>query len=395
MKVLHISPWYAPAWASGGTAVAATNLCEELSKQGIDISVFTTTDMGGEKKISESTIHEERRGVSVTYFSCGIFGSTKRQAALSWELCIAIIKNTRKFDLVHIHSTRHIYGLAASYACRRANVPYIITPHASLMDFWVTSVGTSFFKKPYLKLIEKIVLSNANSLHYLSDFERSSSRKWSYNSSSVVIPNGIHSTEFEIDSTINRTKKPIKLIHVGRVHPQKNTLAMIQAVGEFPASDVLLDIVGAVGDESFYKECTSFIDSNNVKNIRFLGFKPFDDVQKLYMSYDLFCMPSLCEGVSMALIEAASWGLPCLVSNQVGNHVEIAEDNAGLICETRVDSIIANLNRLLEDEKLLPLLKKGALDSSRKRYSLVKNVSSLKREYTLLLQFMGNDLRGQ
>ena len=87
----------------------------------------------------------------------------------------------------------------------------------------------------------------------------------------------------------------------------------------------------------------------------------------------------------MALIEAASWGLPCLVSNQVGNHVEIAEDNAGLICEIGVDSFRANLNRLLENKRLLPLLKKGALDSSRERYSLAKNVSSLKREYTKLL----------
>ena len=388
MKILHICPWYAPAWASGGTAVAATNLCEELSRQGVDVSVFTTTDMGGQKKISEGTIHNERHGVNVTYFSCGIFGSTKRQAALSWDLCIGIIKHAGEFDLVHIHSTRHLYGLAASFACRRANVPYIITPHASLMDFWVTSVGTSFFKKPYLKLVEKVVLRNANSLHYLSEFERLSSRKWSYNRSSVIIPNGIHPTEFEIDATKNHTQRPIKLVHVGRVHPQKNTLAMIQAVGKFSASDVSLDIIGAVGDESFYKECTSFIESNNVKNIRFLGFKPFDEVQKLYMSYDLFCMPSLCEGVSMALIGAASWGLPCSVSNQVGNHVEIAEDNAGLICETGVDSIRANLNILLEDEKLLSLLKKGAVDSSRARYCLAKNVSSLKREYTKVLQSM-------
>ena len=106
------------------------------------------------------------------------------------------------------------------------------------------------------------------------------------------------------------------------------------------------------------------------------------------MSYDLFCMPSLCEGVSMALIEAASWGLPCLVSNQVGNHIEIVEDNAGLICETGVDSIRANINILLEDEKLLHLLKKGAVDSTRARYCLVKNVSSLNREYTKVLQSM-------
>ena len=385
MKVLHISPWYAPAWASGGTAVAAANLCEELSEQGVDVSVFTTTDMGGGKKISESTTHDKRNGVSVDYFSCGIFGSTKRQAALSWQLCIAIIKHAGKFDLVHIHSTRHIYGLAVSFACRRAKVPYIITPHASLMDFWVTSVGTSVLKKPYLKFIEKLVLSNAHGLHYLSNYEKESSKKWSCNSSSVIIANGIRSTQIEIDSTEDSTRKPIKLIHVGRVHPQKNTLALIQAVAGLPPSEVSLDIIGAVDDESFYKRCTNFIDSNNIKNIRFLGFQPFDTVQKLYASYDLFCMPSLCEGVSMALIEAASWGLPCLVSNQVGNHVEIANDEAGLVCGTDTNDITNALVRVLQDEQLLPLLSKGAIKSSKDRYSLVKNVSTLKQYYLELL----------
>ena len=53
-----------------------------------------------------------------------------------------------------------------------------------------------------------------------------------------------------------------------------------------------------------------------------------------------------------------------------------------------MDSIRANLNILLEDEKLLSLLKKGAVDSSRARYCLAKNVSSLKREYTKVLQSM-------
>ena len=67
----------------------------------------------------------------------------------------------------------------------------------------------------------------------------------------------------------------------------------------------------------------------------------YEDVQLKYKEYDLFCMPSLVEGVSMALIEAASAGLPSLVSENVGNYRTI-EDESGILCGLSSDSIKKN-----------------------------------------------------
>ena len=140
IKVLHITPWYAPAWSSGGTAVASANLCESLAKLNCNITVYTTLDAGGGKFLSKKFFHEIRNGVKVFYFNCGIFRSSFRSAALSLGMIIKIFSQAHNFDLIHIHSTRHIYGIVTLIICKILNKPYIVTPHGSLMKYWMNDI---------------------------------------------------------------------------------------------------------------------------------------------------------------------------------------------------------------------------------------------------------------
>ncbi|HAY62237.1 MAG TPA: glycosyltransferase family 1 protein, partial [Ruminococcaceae bacterium] len=49
--------------------------------------------------------------------------------------------------------------------------------------------------------------------------------------------------------------------------------------------------------------------------VLFLGVR--EDVPALLHAMDVFCMPSLYEGMPLAVLEAQAAGLPCLVSNGV------------------------------------------------------------------------------
>ena len=42
MKVLHVTPFYEPAWAYGGMARAAAALCRALVRRGHEVTVITT-----------------------------------------------------------------------------------------------------------------------------------------------------------------------------------------------------------------------------------------------------------------------------------------------------------------------------------------------------------------
>ena len=49
MKILHVTPWYEPAWSTGGTAISASNICRAQANLGHEVTVFTTTEAGNEK----------------------------------------------------------------------------------------------------------------------------------------------------------------------------------------------------------------------------------------------------------------------------------------------------------------------------------------------------------
>lgn len=384
MRILHVTPWYEPAWSSGGTAVSVSNICRGLVKLGADVCVLTTTDKGAGEVLSKQSFSDDLGGVKIYYSACGLPGISVRQGALSIDLCKNIVKMVPKFDLVHVHSTRHIYGVVAALTCVRAKVPYVITPHGSLMPWWIESIGSPFLKKMFIKLIDRFVLSSARSLHFLSEFEKISSSKWAFNSDSFVLPNGVKKQK---ETSVNCQKKQkLKLLHVGRIHPQKNTLELVKAVSQLSPEDVTLDIVGAVDDQSLYDACCDFLTTSNVTHIRFLGAKSLEDVHEAYKNYDLFCMPSVVEGVSMALIEASSFGLPALVSEFVGNHREIISDDSGVLTELNAKSIAAAITSIKNDPQKLEMLKLNALKSIDKRYDIDLVVVSLQNIYKEILK---------
>lgn len=385
MKILHITPWYEPAWASGGTAVAAANLCRSLARAGVDVTVFTTTDAGSGGRLYDEEHFADLGGVKIHYYPCGLGKMKVRQGALSLGLVKAILKCVKNFDLVHIHATRHIYGVVASSVCRRHNIPYIVTPHASLMKYWVEKIGNPIIKKIFILGIDRWVTKYAASMHYLSLLEAESSEKWAFNSRYVIAPNGVNQTPSPgVPTPLNR-EAPIKLIHVGRIHPQKNTLALVKAVLSFSSSELVLDIIGAVGDVDYHRQCLEAIAVSGNNNVSFLGSMNFDQVQDAYKRYDLFCMPSLVEGVSMALIEAASNGLPALITEYVGNCREIVSDGAGILTGLSPEEIVQSLSNLLANKDQLILLKRAARKSVEKRYNLEAVANVIMNKYKELL----------
>ena len=62
-----------------------------------------------------------------------------------------ICKEVPKHDLIHIHGTRHAFSFITAYYAKMYNKKYIITPHASLMQWWMDEIGNPFIKKFYMK----------------------------------------------------------------------------------------------------------------------------------------------------------------------------------------------------------------------------------------------------
>ena len=145
-----------------------------------------------------------------------------------------------------------------------------------------------------------------------------------------LIPNGIDTRRFSPspearEATRNSlgVDRNFVWLAVGRLVEQKNYSCLLRALAMLRGSDWIVLIAGSgplAG--SLQAECDRLKLTGRV---RFLGAD--EDIRRLYNAADGFVMSSNYEGLSIALLEAASMGLPAVVTD-VGGNAEVVADGA-------------------------------------------------------------------
>ncbi|HIF9133591.1 TPA: glycosyltransferase [Photobacterium damselae] len=186
---------------------------------------------------------------------------------------------------------------------------------------WSCMYNGGKFKKAFIK-IEKI-------LSYLTNTVLCVSEKDADNAINVININPdkikvVRNSVFPQKVRKMKDTKNLNILSVGRLaHPKRFDL-LIDAVNEI--NGVTLTVVGDGPDRSKYQAS---------KNIKFLGeIKSFSN----FYDYDLFSLISDSEGLPMSALEAASAGLPLLLSD-VGGCCELIDEN-GFITLNNKDEIV-------------------------------------------------------
>jgi glycosyltransferase EpsF len=135
----------------------------------------------------------------------------------------------------------------------------------------------------------------------------------------TVIRNAIDTSKFRFNAqTRERVRRELgvtdKLVigHVGRFMPQKNHTFLLDIFAEVHRKkpDSVLLLIGDGELRQAMEEKAEWLGLGD--SVMFLGAR--DDVHELYQAMDEFVLPSLYEGLAVVRVEAASAGLPCLVS---------------------------------------------------------------------------------
>lgn len=171
-----------------------------------------------------------------------------------------------------------------------------------------------------------------------------------YGRNAIYIPNGV--------SIPNRhpLKKMAKygitpkgyILSVSRLVRHKGIHYLIDAYRTLKDQGVQLPKLVIVGSSSFTDSYVAQLKQQAAsdKDIIFLGEKSGDELAELYSNAKLFVQPSEQEGLSLALLEAMSYGAPVLVS-------DIAENKEVLPCvgytfhNKNADSLATQLSSIL------------------------------------------------
>ena len=141
------------------------------------------------------------------------------------------------------------------------------------------------------------------------------------------------------------------ILYISRIeHPGKNHVRLIEAYGRLPravAEAHPLVIAGADWKDAETVHAAAAA-SPHAAFIRFTGFVPEGDLEKLWDAAGFYVFPSLFEGFGLSLVEAMARGIPCACSNN-GSLGEIAGDAALTFDPENAGEIADALLRLVSE----------------------------------------------
>lgn len=125
----------------------------------------------------------------------------------------------------------------------------------------------------------------------------------------------------EVRSELGVSDRTVAVGHIGRFAAQKNHEFLLDVFRRVVA-DGLDAILVLTGDGPLRTEMERKAKILGLSDkVRFLGQR--NDVGKLYQAFDVFCLPSLYEGLGIVAVEAQTAGLPTLLSSEVPREVDV------------------------------------------------------------------------
>jgi len=268
-------------------------------------------------------------------------------------------------DAVNTHLPFIYPTYAGAQMALRAGVPLFYHQHGGFNPGSLRF--RSMKKKLYLNLFEKPIMKRSTTLIALTEAERRSYRTLVGDKPCAVIPNGIDITAERLHAA-ERVKerfgidpKAPLILFMGRFHPQKGVQRLIEAFTLVAGRhrDAVLMIAGS--DEwNLMGRWRELAQSRQLGDrVLFPGMLDGEDKADVLSRADLFALPSLGEGFSMAVLEALASRTAVMLSPGC-NFPEAVAAGAGVVVEAEVNAMAAELSRLLGNPEALRAMGEAA-----------------------------------
>ena len=240
------------------------------------------------------------------------------------------------------------YNMTRSRLCAElifGKTPYIVIPRGELTKR--AQARKSLKKKLANLLICNAYAKKAAAIQYLTQQEYADSGG-SWNGRHMVIPNGI---SVPVKMKTDFCRQGIQCVFIGRIEPEQKGLDLLieacaAARETLIAASCIIRICGP-DREGRLADLKRLASQKRIETlIRFENAVYGEDKEHLLLESDVFILPSRFEGHSMALIEAMSYGLPCVVTTGSNMRAEVDASSAGWTAESTVDSLAKALTTM-------------------------------------------------
>lgn len=287
----------------------------------------------------------------------------------------ALESHADQIDVIHTHMLWDHTTWAAWQVAKKHNIPLVITPHGTLNERWRWN---SPHKRLYRDWVADRILREADKVHVLTLQEQDAIQDLGIPINPILIPNALPECLFADMPPASRTgKSPLPnerryFLYLGRIWGDKGLDLLPIAWASICQEYMDIDLVIAGPDYKNYQDILlKRIQNLGIKNrVHLTGPVYGEEKIALLQSADFFVLPSKSEGQSMALLEAAASGLPCIFTPGCKMSA-LSQAGGGIECERNAPAIahaIAHMINLAPSDRAA--MSESAKTWSRKNFSL-------------------------
>lgn len=334
MRILHIIPYFYPAWAYGGTCRAAWELARALVRKQQQVVVYTTDAQDAHSRAAP--LFEVVDGVEIhrvrnlsNYLAWGRafvplgFGRQLR-AALS------------RADVAHLHEFRSYQNAVALPLMEKLDVPFVLTAQGGLPRI----MGRHALKMLYDQIVGQRILRNAARLHALNEMEREQFIGLGVEPERVsILPNGVDLEQYRSLPPVNGFRArfgipegvPIVLF-LARVNKIKGVEFLVSSFDLLcqVSPQAVLVIVGP--DDGYLLEVKRQVQSLGIASrVCFTGYLDGNDKLQAYQAASVYVLPSAYEMFAITLLESLACGTPIIATDRCGLADFVRQNDLGSI----------------------------------------------------------------
>ncbi len=357
MKIAMIGHKRIPS-REGGVEIVVEKLAERMVAQGHEVYAYNRKGHHVSGKENDTKAVKEYKGIHI--ITVPTF-EKKSLNAFVYSVLASIHAIFQNYDVIHYH---------ASGSCAMLWLPKLFGIHTVATIHGLDSQRSKWggFASKYLQFGEKMAAKYADELIVLSEGNRKYFKDM-YGRNATLIPNGVEKPELKEAKLILERyglKKRSYILFLARIVPEKGLHYLIEAFKDIE-TDKKLCIVGGTSHSGEYVEQVVKMAEDDPR-IMFLGFQQGAALEELFSNAYLYVLPSDVEGMPISLLEAMSYGNCCVVSDIVEN-ADVVEDKGVTFEKSNVKSLEKELKNLLEDERIVNMLKAESREFITRKYN--------------------------
>jgi glycogen synthase len=256
-----------------------------------------------------STLHQVRESRLKPFQIDNLYGGNVVEKVVHFSNLAAALATEMEFDVIHAHDWMTM--LAGMKIKAQSGKPLVVHVHSLEVDRggecsrgWVYDMEKSGLE--YADLILPVSRFTGENVHKYYDIPREKI---------FAVHNGI-SPVHAFRSPRNYDEKTV--LFIGRLTRQKGPEFFLDIASRVLEKDSNVRFVMAGTGDHFNRLLEDSAYKHIGHRFHLTGFLNLEQIRNLLSISDVYCMPSVSEPFGLSAVEAAQFGVPCVISRQSG-----------------------------------------------------------------------------